>query len=365
MGTLRLLLAVAVVIYHAGPLFGLRLVEGWVSVQMFFVISGFYMALVLTEKYTPERLPRSRSRFYLSRLLRLYPGFVAVTVGTLGLIAVTRLTAGEWPDPKMGEAWERLGPWAVPVLASNVTLVGQDVVQWWDVTADGRWRWLQWTGAAGPDGAVGLEHAMFVPQAWSVGCELWFYLLAPWLVRRRTWVLVGLAVVSLGIQLGLKRAGYQPGVFAPAQVCFFVAGMLGYRLGKRWAWWSHPAVGWAAFGLIVAGVVAAPWCESGVYHAGLYAGLAVGSYPLFKLTASWKWDRRVGELSYPVYLVHLAVLWAVKWTAARWGLEWSSGVVLAISLGLAVVLYLLVDRPCDLFRRRFAERPTDSTTRIA
>jgi peptidoglycan/LPS O-acetylase OafA/YrhL len=188
---------------------------------------------------------------------------------------------------------------------------------------------------------------------------LWFYLLAPWLVRQRTWVLVGLAAVSLGIQLGLKQAGYLPGVFAPAQVCFFLAGMLGYRLGKRWAWWSQPAVGWAVFGLIVVGVFAAPWCASGVYHAGLYAGLAAGAYPLFKLTANWKWDRWVGELSYPLYLVHMAVLWAVKWTAARWGMEWSSGVVLAISLGLAVVLYLLVDRPFDLFRRRFAERPRE------
>ena len=48
-----------------------------------------------------------------------------------------------------------------------------------------------------------------------------------------------------------------------------------------------------------------------VRHWMALQGLAAGTYPLFKLTANWKWDRWVGELSYPLYLVHMAVLWVL------------------------------------------------------
>ena len=64
MGTIRFLLAVSVVVFHAKrPLLGLTLVEGTVAVQLFFIISGFYMALVLTEKYTAHRDQNYRMNF--------------------------------------------------------------------------------------------------------------------------------------------------------------------------------------------------------------------------------------------------------------------------------------------------------------
>jgi len=44
MGVLRLLLAVSVMLCHAG----LQLVDGVTSVRTFFMLSGFYMALVLS-----------------------------------------------------------------------------------------------------------------------------------------------------------------------------------------------------------------------------------------------------------------------------------------------------------------------------
>src|ERR1051325_848021 len=39
------------------------------AVTLFFVVSGFLMSLILTEKYA------SRGRFYLNRLLRIFPPF--------------------------------------------------------------------------------------------------------------------------------------------------------------------------------------------------------------------------------------------------------------------------------------------------
>lgn len=51
MGIIRFLLALSVVITHCGSLFGTSLVVGQIAVQSFYIISGFYMSLILNEKY--------------------------------------------------------------------------------------------------------------------------------------------------------------------------------------------------------------------------------------------------------------------------------------------------------------------------
>lgn len=57
MGILRPLLALAVVFVHAGPAYGwdwLLMMGGPLVVQMFYIVSGLYMALVLNEKYVGQ-----------------------------------------------------------------------------------------------------------------------------------------------------------------------------------------------------------------------------------------------------------------------------------------------------------------------
>lgn len=71
MGLLRLLLAFAVVIGHSAPIPGLPLLGAGLAVKVFFVVSGFYMALILSEKY--EAKPRGRWLFYSNRFLRIFP----------------------------------------------------------------------------------------------------------------------------------------------------------------------------------------------------------------------------------------------------------------------------------------------------
>ncbi|HAA92439.1 MAG TPA: hypothetical protein DCE33_08330 [Rhodospirillaceae bacterium] len=78
MGILRLMLALAVLIGHSGGLHGLRmddgisaiLPSGQVAVQSFYMISGFYMSLVLSSTYQG---PAGTWCFWLSRYLRLAP----------------------------------------------------------------------------------------------------------------------------------------------------------------------------------------------------------------------------------------------------------------------------------------------------
>ena len=87
MGILRFLLALSVIASHASgvgiplpnekqyPMWASYLIDGRHSVALFFIISGFYMAMILNTKYQNNTL-----RFYGNRFLRLWPTYIIVLI---------------------------------------------------------------------------------------------------------------------------------------------------------------------------------------------------------------------------------------------------------------------------------------------
>ena len=86
MGLIRTLLAISVVLAHSSPIFGIKLVGGQVAVQAFYMISGFYMTLVLNEKYVGAN--KAYKLFITNRLLRLWPVYWTVLVVSIKLIHI-------------------------------------------------------------------------------------------------------------------------------------------------------------------------------------------------------------------------------------------------------------------------------------
>src|SRR3954454_10811279 len=191
MGTLRFLLAIAVLLYHmsgvalfdmpAYELMMVRPLSGNSAVETFFIISGFAMAGALSTRYRD----RPVGRFYASRVLRLYPAYLLILA--VHIVAAALLWRPGLPQPVnlfMADAAqppaERL-VWTI----SSFLVVGKEL-------------WFQ-----GNDFAK-----QFVNPAWSLSIELQFYLLIPFLVRwpiRRLIVLFGLALayrVLLFVDLG-------------------------------------------------------------------------------------------------------------------------------------------------------------------
>jgi peptidoglycan/LPS O-acetylase OafA/YrhL len=84
MGVLRLLFALSVLVYHTREPQGLFLFNQTAAILSFFIISGFYMALILDGKY------RSKISFYTSRVLRIFPLYwVALSITIiLGFIKI-------------------------------------------------------------------------------------------------------------------------------------------------------------------------------------------------------------------------------------------------------------------------------------
>jgi peptidoglycan/LPS O-acetylase OafA/YrhL len=64
--------------------------------------------------------------------------------------------------------------------------------------------------------------------------------------------------------------------------------------------------------------------------------------PIFALTRTFKFDARLGELSYPIYVTHVLALLVVGPDAP--------GMALALTIGLSLALTFAVERPVDRWR---------------
>lgn len=173
MGTLRLLLALTVVVGHAHLKGGSPVLESGFSVRLFFIISGFYMALILNEKYVG---PGAHRLFWVNRVLRLGPTYLLSR--SCCRWRMVRMPGGGGRAPVIGqvgyvvEMWPRLGSGLRALLVFLQTFViGQEWLNAFrfdaataSLVADG-----------GPAAAAGLplaEMLNLVPPAWSLSHEL-------------------------------------------------------------------------------------------------------------------------------------------------------------------------------------------------
>ncbi len=363
MGLLRLLLALAVVAAHAGPAFDRIewfLTGGPLAVQIFYVISGFYMALVLNEKYVGEG---SYLRFLRARLWRLLPVFWVVLAATL--VAAFAIHAASGRDIAPMARWRDHGaamPWShwLGLLLVNGTIVGQDLVSF--LALDPTRHELFFT-ADFQNTALPAWRFLFVPQAWTVGVELMFYAVAPWLVRRRSSVLLTLIAASLLLRVGLMhgfRLGHDPWTyrFFPTELALFLAGAWAFRchgfLERRNL--LRPPVCAIAVAIAIAAVSTYALWPPAARRAPYGLPLLLAAVPLllpfvFASTRRLAFDREIGELSYPVYLVHYPLVFCLGALGVPWLDEHQGEVVLAASVVLAWLLWRLVGRPLEAGRQ--------------
>ena len=229
MGMLRTLLALSVVLDHLGGAATDRLVGGRLAVQLFYVISGFLISYVLTATDHYQGAP---GRFYANRALRLYPVYLVVAALTLLAYA----GAGESPFWRI---YDGLPLTATVYLAlSNLLILGQDWLMFFGIEHGA----LAFTGSFAHSD-VPLYQGLLVPQAWTLGVELSFYLIAPFVLHSpRRLLLLLLASLALRVALvasGIGRSDPWTYRFFPTELALFLAGSLSHQvLLPRWQAWS-------------------------------------------------------------------------------------------------------------------------------
>jgi peptidoglycan/LPS O-acetylase OafA/YrhL len=347
MGLLRLALAMAVLLGHL-PIASYQFIHAATAVQGFYIISGFYMALVLEGKY------KSVGLFYSNRLLRLMPTYFVMMA--IAAAALWGLNASATGSPEIFAVAFSNPTTAIVMAFENIAIVGQEMLFWVTIAPDGAL-------AFDPSGRLPNEtttlawQALLIPQAWSLSIELVFYAFAPFLARLSWRSLAAIAALSLALRLGGVWLEVDYGLwqarFFPTALFLFLMGMLAHRLLPYVAR-IPKAFGWLFNAAILVMVVALPlsdvppWAQRWV----VYVAIAFVAPFLFNAFKDYAWDRWIGDLSYPMYLCHLVVIGLVLTYEPPFAVWVAIGGALALS---AALLYL-VDHPVDRWRQRRAAR---------
>lgn len=322
-GTYRLLLAIAVLLSHAGAYLG-PYNQGVIAVVSFFVISG-YVTTALIQRHYPT--VGAAAQFYLDRAMRLFPQYLAYL---LGMIVVIWFAAGRF-------GWPELSPAAIG-LNSLMIPVG----------------FYMYAPIATP----------LNPPTWTLGLEATFYLVMPFLLllKRRRLAFVASGAVFLAAFLGWLQPDIYGYRLLPGTLFIFLCGSF-LRTGERLRWliaaWLLSAVLFAA--TLTYAQFRVP------YNAEMLLGVLIGlpAVALLARIESGAIDVSLGNLSYGVYLNHFALLWGAQ--AAGHPIEtWGDrGLLLIASMALSFATYRWIERPVVKLCHRLRTQPALIDTETA
>lgn len=345
MGMVRVALALAVVLSHL-PLAEYKFLSGGLSVQAFFIISGFYMALVLDGKYKDIGL------FYSNRLLRLFPTYFVILA--LTIVAVYAFNASVTISPELIDRILQDPVTTMVMVVENIVMVGQEMLFWFSIDESGGLVW----DVAGPlpdeTTVVGWQ-GLFVPQAWSLSMELMFYALAPFLARAGWKWIAAICALSIAIRLGGAFTNVEyllwQGRFFPAALFLFLLGMLAHKalpFVERLPKATGVVIALATLAFIVTFPLLG-WTDVRMRWA-VYAIFVVVTPFIFHAFKDNALDRWIGDLSYPIYMTQLFVIGFVLTFNPPFGM-W---IGILGTVAMAVLVLLLIDHPLDRWRQQRA-----------
>lgn len=332
----RFIAALGVVVYHFDPEFGLGLARHSpavaqlnVFVDFFFILSGFVIAAAYRDRMAN---PSDWLRFLRARVARLYPLHLLTLAASLSLVVAAAATGVKPNHPEL---------FALSGLPANLSLT-----QAWGF----------------------LDHPSFNVPSWSISAEWFVYLLTP---------LVFLAVARAPVGLAL------------AAIVAFVAVMTFVRQAAGLGPWTEAAYDFGAFRALpsfVLGVVIAfgldrvaarvsvgPWigalCFVGAVAALHFRAQFLVVWGLFAVTIAScalaeragrpgvmaaPLMRRLGDISYTLYMTHLLIATPVLFVVRRYGLagSWRGAAAALATAGASILVSLVVYRYFELPAKR-------------
>ena len=329
-----------------GHAFAKRWIPGDLGLIVFFFLSGYLITTLLRLEFD-ETGKISFRDFYLRRILRIFPPLYLV-LGLDCLLTLTHVLDNTlWPRAVLAQACHLTNYWIV-------------FHGWWNGLAPGSWIF------------------------WSLAVEEHFYLVFPLLyllMRRRQMTAKQQALALLGLcaavlawrcvlVFGLHAAKDRLYVATDTRVDSILFGCI-------LAVWNNPALDaivvpekalkmlWVPLGFCaLAASFVIPKVWPGFEQTFRYTLQGVALFPVFVAAIKYPtwgafrwlnvgWVRTAGLLSYSLYLLHTTVLYGVH----HW-LHGSDTVLalpaLAISVALAALIYVGVEKPCGRLRRRLS-----------
>lgn len=353
MGTLRTLFAIAVVFAHT---YGYVFVGGRNAVQLFYMISGFLISYVLVERKAYPNI----SSFYINRYLRLYPIYFVVAILSLLAFAIA-LAMGT--DVHFFKVYHD-SPFTANLLLvfSNITLFLQD--------------WVMFSGVENNQlvfatnfskSEVVLYPGLLVPQAWTLGVELLFYLIAPFVLPKKR-VLLPLLVLSISLRIYLIYVGLgknDPWTyrFFPTELALFLLGALAHQVllpfYKKTLSTEHieKYANVSTYALIFFTLVFWLIPINELIKTIALFSMFLALMPLtFVFQSRREWDKWIGDLSYPIYICHMLIIYVITFVLGKLGIAdkvFISISSVASSILFSIFLNIYVGSPIELLRNRF------------
>lgn len=327
---------------------------GTISLDMFFVLSGFLItALLLREQARHGRI--GRMAFYRRRILRLLPALL-VTVVAAGVAA---WAWGYWDH----RDWPSI--LSVSFYYSNYYVA-------------------QSPNAFCDNLAPGYQHM------WSMSFEEQFYLIWPWVTiffltirtRLRTVVIVLLTLIALVmIHRALSYHGIQSWCALFHRTDTRADSILwGALLAHLWIRRKEPTRGVAAAGWVAAAFLLICMPTTTLFGPFLYEGgldlidVACAAIILAVLDARWTggWLFQktpfvaLGLVSYGFYLWHMPVFYAIHHFDSHWPYPFRVAAAFLITLALTLASWFLLERPLMRWKVRLERRrlPADPNERV-
>jgi peptidoglycan/LPS O-acetylase OafA/YrhL len=308
------------------------------AVMFFYVISGFLITYTLTRNY--DRNLSGTLKFYRNRFIRIFSLYWPLVVVCFLVVDIAwRAFLGASPLDK----------------AISLFLFGMD----WRIAA---------ANAFGFPVDVSIQGLW---QAWTLGAELTFYLMAPLLLR--SWkIAVLLMVASLAtrtafvLALGTDLNAVWTYTFFPSTLCFFLFGHLACLASQRWNILKLPLSGAALLACSIAAMTFGSYqgFDSPRFWSSILC-FTIALPAVFEATKNINWMNATGDLSYPVYLVHLIILltvgpWlinvALPLVMPKAEAGWVSLVVfLGVTTAAAAVIHKLIEVPVAGVMHRIAD----------
>lgn len=317
---LRAVAVVAVILFHFG-----WLDNGFLGVDVFFVISGFLITGIIHEQIKLDQF--SIIGFYLRRTRRIIPLALFVCLVALVVGIVTML-----PDDL-----ENLAESVVATnFFSNNLLQAITTKNYWDVVNEYK----------------PLMHT------WSLGVEEQYYLVYPFLIaavarKRPGWllpVITALAVFSLGLYLLPQFQHYQKFYLIPFRFWELAAGgILAIPLKKRLI--SHRYSLFLLVLLIVLLSVDLTFFPASVELLAVVfvtAGLLATSENKSSVTSIFlehPWVVFLGKISFSLYMWHQVLLSYARYFWVQELNAWHLAVISVLTLGLSILSYYLIEQP--------------------
>jgi peptidoglycan/LPS O-acetylase OafA/YrhL len=349
LGTIRFLLALAVVCAHVGKLPYTVQLGGLLAVQSFYIISGFLIALVWTNKY--ERRSNGLFLFYSNRAARIYILYWVVLVISIVVALVTKSLTHDFPS-YFGSRPRGLLPYTI---FTNTWIFGSSWAYWLGFDSS-LYFTMDYTSSPYP-----VWGTMILGPAWTLDLELSFYLLAPFLVNLRLRYILAIIAASLVARFSWYVMGHDVDPwnyrFFPFEIGLFMLGVAAYRVSSMVAWQPNPNLLKIAFTALVLSIVGygLPGPSHDSFKSFVYLFIFAALIPyIFNLTRSWRFDRFLADMSFPLYLVHWPVGSLSIFIRDRFLLppvEYRGLVPAIASVAAAALLVILVERPVERWRQ--------------